>query len=88
VIDELVLRQHTTNAYRKLAEQEGRSTVLFQVDASHLELIDQHYPGTTNPRFDNATFYLADLGYLSGEPSTVSADGIALLDEITRRSIK
>jgi hypothetical protein len=88
VIDELVLRQHTTNAYRKLAEQEGRSTALFHVDASHLELIDQHYPGTTNPRFDNATFYLADLGYLSGEPSTVSADGIALLDEITRRSVK
>lgn len=88
VIDELVLRQHTANTYRKLAEQGGRSTALFQVDASHLELIDQHYPGTTNPRFDNATFYLADLGYLGGEPYTVSGDGIALLDEITRRSMK
>jgi len=87
VLDELVLRQHTTNAYRKLTEQQGRSTALFHVDAFDLEFIAQHYPGTTNPRFDNATSYLVDLGYLSGEPSTVSADGSALLDEITRRSV-
>ena len=85
-IDELVLRQHTSNAYRKLADQHGRGTALFNVDGPNLELIDFHYPGTTNPRFDNATSYLQDLGYLTTTPSALTADGIALLAEITSRS--
>jgi hypothetical protein len=86
VIDELVLRQHTNNAYRKLAEQQGRATALFNVDGPNLELIDFHYAGTTNPRFDNATSYLQDLGYLSTTPYAVTADGVALLEQVTNRS--
>ena len=83
VLDRFVVRQHETNALRKLAAQPELDTALFILERDVFIPIANHTAGTSNPRFLNVVTFLADLGYLRiGDGTQLTADGQELLNRL------
>lgn len=82
-LQEFVVAQHRSNSLRKAAGDAGRFLPKFVTEGRLLVPIERHEPGTSNPRFSNATVFLADLGYLHSAPLVgVTEDGHALLEQL------
>lgn len=83
VVERLVLRQHRSNALRKLEANPKVYTARFLIEEDRLVLVGRHRPGTSNPRFENAVSFLQGLGYLAseGRPRLTEA-GTALLTNL------
>lgn len=78
-----VLEQHRRNALRKLFDQPTVDSQKFIIEGSRLFAVSQLEPGTSNPRFDNAVMFLAELGYLNADDGNQpTAEGRALLDRL------
>lgn len=80
---EFVIAQHRANALRKASGDAGRFLPKFVTEGRLLIPIERHEPGTSNPRFNNASTFLTDLGYLHAAPFLgLTDDGKRLLAEI------
>lgn len=80
VVEHYVIKQHETNALRKLAAQPTVDSARFYFDGDEIVVVAAHQAGTSNPRYENAVYFLSDLGYL--EDGSVTPLGTELLDRL------
>lgn len=78
VLRDLVIRQHSRNAFRKLEADPSRDTSRFVLDGDRLIVHNLHpQPASSYPRYRNAVAFLHDLRYI-GDDGQPTSDGKTL----------
>ena len=54
-------------------------------DGDEMIVVAEHDAGTSNPRYNNAVYFLSDLGYL--EDGRVTSLGLKILDRIREQGV-